>query len=222
MLRLFWLVLRRDCLLAWRRRGELMLALVFFAVIASLFPLGTRAEPAVLRELAPAVVWIAALLASLMPLQKLFAADWQAGTLEQMVLANEPLPVIAIGRIAAHWLTSGLPLVLAGPLLALQYDLNAAAIGALVLSLLAGTPALSVLGALGAALTLEARGGAALLALLVLPLAVPVMVLGAAAIAAAQAGEDPSAHLMLLAALSASLLAIGPPVLASAWRLAAE
>lgn len=222
MLSVLSAALRRDCLLAWRSRSDVLLSLAFFLVVVSLFPLGTRAGGDELRDMAPAIFWLAALLAGLIPLPRLFAVDAGAGTLEQMVLANEPLALIAAGRIAAHWLASAAPLLLVAPLLAMQFGLPAGTLAVLVLSLLLGTPALSALGAIAAALTLNARGGAALLALLVLPLATPVLVMGAAALTAANAGEPARAHMLLLAGLSLGMLVLAPPVVAAAWRLAVE
>jgi heme exporter protein B len=172
--------------------------------------------------MAPGVVWVAALLSSMLSLTRLFADDHQDGTLEQLLLSAHPLAFLALGKIAAHWMSSGLLLVLVAPLLALQFDLSPSACGVLVLSLLLGTPVLSLLGAIGAALTVGLRGGSVLLSLLVLPLAVPVLVFGAGAVEAYNAGLGVSAHLSLLGALLVLALAAAPVVVAAALRIALE
>jgi heme exporter protein B len=202
----------RDLRLALRRRADTLAAMIFFVMVVSLFPLGIGPESALLRTMAPGVVWVAALLSSMLSLTRLFADDHQDGTLEQLLLSAHPLAFLALGKIAAHWMSSGLLLVLVAPLLALQFDLSPAACGVLVLSLLLGTPVLSLLGAIGAALTVGLRGGSVLLSLLVLPLAVPVLVFGAGAVEAYNAGLGISAHLSLLGALLVLALAAAPVV----------
>jgi heme exporter protein B len=169
----------RDLLLALRRRSDVATALLFFIIVASLFPLGVGAEPNLLRAIAPGVIWVAALLSSMLSLGRLFAGDYADGTLEQLVLGAAPLGVVVAAKALAHWLVAGLPLVLIAPLIALQYDIAPGLYGVLALSLLLGTPVLSIIGAIGAALTLGLRGGGVLLSLLVLPLYVPVLILGA-------------------------------------------
>jgi heme exporter protein B len=196
--------------------------MIFFVMVVSLFPLGIGPESALLRTMASGVVWVAALLSSMLSLTRLFADDHQDGTLEQLLLSAHPLAFLALGKIAAHWMGSGLLLVLVAPLLALQFDLSPAACGVLVLSLLLGTPVLSLLGAIGAALTVGLRGGSVLLSLLVLPLAVPVLVFGAGAVEAYNAGLGVSAHLSLLGALLVLALAAAPVVVAAALRIALE
>src|SRR5690349_6217227 len=191
----------RDLLLALRRKSDVGTALLFFVIVASLFPLGVGAEPNLLRAIGPGVIWVAALLSSMLSLSRLFADDHADGTLEQMLLGTAPLGVIVAAKTAAHWLVSVLPLVLIAPLLAIQYDLSASLIGVLVLSLLIGTPVLSMIGAIGAALTLGLRGGGVLLSLLVLPLYVPVLVMGAGSVDMAAAGLVPDAQLLLLTAM---------------------
>ena len=181
MIRALGWVLRRDLMLAFRRRGDVVNALVFFVIVVSLFPLGVGPEASQLRNMAPGVLWVAALLACMLSLARLYAPDHQDGTLEQMLLAGEPLVVLVVGKVAAHWLVSGLPLVLIAPLLGLQFDLPGDALAVLCVSLLIGTPVLSLIGAVAAALTLGVRGSGVLVALLVLPLYVPVLVFGAAA-----------------------------------------
>ena len=212
----------RDLRLALRHRADTLAAMIFFVMVVSLFQLGIGPESALLRTMAPGVVWVAALLSSMLSLTRLFADDHQDGTLEQLLLSAHPLAFLALGKIAAHWMGSGLLLVLVAPLLALQFDLSPAACGVLVLSLLLGTPVLSLLGAIGAALTVGLRGGSVLLSLLVLPLAVPVLVFGAGAVEAYNAGLGISAHLSLLGALLVLALAAAPVVVAAALRIALE
>ncbi len=212
----------RDLRLALRRRADTLAAMIFFVMVVSLFPLGIGPESALLRTMAPGVVWVAALLSSMLSLTRLFADDHQDGTLEQLLISAHPLAFLALGKIAAHWMSSGLLLVVVAPLLALQFDLSPAACGVLVLSLLLGTPVLSLLGAIGAALTVGLRGGSVLLSLLVLPLAVPVLVFGAGAVEAYNAGLGISAHLSLLGALLVLALAAAPVVVAAALRIALE
>jgi heme exporter protein B len=218
----FLAVLRRELQVALRRKGDALNVLVFFVVVASLFPLGVGPEPNQLRAMAAGVVWIAALLAALLSLPRLFAADHVDGTLEQMLVAPQPLASIVLAKIAAHWLTTGLPLAIAAPLIGLQYDLPADALAILLASLLIGTPVLSLLGAAGAALTLGVRGGGALLGLLVLPLFVPVLVFGAGAVTASLIGINPSAHLSLLGAFLAVSSIVGPWAACAALRVALD
>ena len=222
MNRAFLDVLQRDLRIAQRRKGDVLNVLVFFVVVASLFPLGVGPEPNQLRAMAAGVVWIAALLAALLSLPRLFAADHVDGTLEQMLVAPQPLALIVLAKIAAHWLTTGLPLAIAAPLIGLQYDLPADALAILLASLLIGTPVLSLLGAAGAALTLGVRGGGALLGLLVLPLLVPVMVFGAGAVTSSLIGINPSAHLSLLGAFLAVSSIVGPWAACAALRVALD
>ena len=175
-------VVARDLLIALRHRSDVLTTFFFFIIVVSLFPLGVGPEPDMLREIAPGVVWVAALLAAMLSLARMFGTDYADGTLEQLVLTPQPLVVLVMAKVAAHWLTTGLPLVLIAPALGLQFDLPADALATLLLSLLIGTPVLSLIGAVGAALTLGVRGGAALTSLLVLPLYVPVLIFGAGAV----------------------------------------
>ncbi|MCC6210561.1 MAG: heme exporter protein CcmB [Burkholderiales bacterium] len=218
----FLAVLRRDLQIALRRKGEVLNVLVFFIVVASLLPLGIGPEPNQLRAMAAGVVWIAAALAALLSLPRLFAADYADGTLEQMLVAPQPLALVVLAKVAAHWLTTGLPLAVAAPLIGLQYDLPADALGLLLASLLIGTPVLSLLGAAGAALTLGVRGGGALLGLLVLPLFVPVLVFGAGAVTSGLTGINPSSHLSLLGAFLAVCSLVGPWAACAALRVALD
>src|SRR5829696_646921 len=203
-------IVARDLLLALRRKSDVATALLFFVIVASLFPLGIGAEPNQLRAIAPGVIWVAALLSSMLSLSRLFAADHADGTLEQMLLGAAPLGVVVAAKAAAHWLVSGLPLVLIAPVIALQYDVAAPLYGTLALSLLLGTPILSIIGAIGAALTLGLRGGGVLLSLLVLPLYVPVLIMGAGAVDMASAGMGGQGQLLLLAAMLVGAVALAP------------
>ena len=215
-------LVRRDLLLAWRRKSDVAVALLFFVIVASLFPLGVGAEPNLLRSIAPGVIWVAALLSSMLSLARLFAADHADGTLEQMLLGAAPLGVVAAAKAAAHWIVSGLPLALIAPLIALQYDVAAVLYPVLALSLLLGTPVLSMIGAIGAALTLGVRGGGILLSLLVLPLYVPVLILGAGSVDMAAAGMGGEGQLLLLAALLVASCAFAPWAIATALRISME
>jgi heme exporter protein B len=215
-------VVQRDLLLALRRRSDVATALLFFVIVASLFPLGIGAEPNLLRAIAPGVIWVAALLSSLLSLGRLFAADHADGTLEQMLLGAAPLGAVVAAKAFAHWLVSGLPLVVIAPLIALQYDLPSSLYGALALSLLLGTPVLSLIGAIGAALTLGLRGGGVLLALLVLPLYVPVLIMGAGGVEMAAAGMGAQGHLLLLGAMLVGAAVFAPWAIAAALRIATE
>jgi heme exporter protein B len=215
-------VLHRDLLLAMRQRSDVAVALLFFVIVASLFPLGIGAEPNLLRAIAPGVIWVAALLSSLLSLDRLFAADHADGTLEQMLLGAAPLGVLVAAKAAAHWLVAGLPLAVIAPLIALQYDLPAVLTPVLALSLLLGTPVLSLVGAVGAALTLGLRGGGVLLSLLVLPLYVPVLVIGAGSVEMAAAGLAPDGQLLLLGAALVVAAAFTPWAIAAALRISSE
>lgn len=215
-------LVRRDVLLALRRRAEVLTSLFFFIIVVSLFPLGVGPEPDLLRRMGPGVVWVAALLASMLSLARLFASDYADGTLEQMLLSTLPTSLAVAAKTAAHWLVSGLPLALLSPVLGLQFNLAPPAIGVLAASILLGTPVLSLVGAVGAALTLGIRGGGALLSVLVLPLYVPVLIFGAGAVDASLAGADFSAHFSLLGAYLLFALAFAPWAAAVALRIAVE
>jgi heme exporter protein B len=215
-------VVRRDLLLAMRRKAEVLTALLFFVIVASLFPLGIGPEPALLRKIAPGVLWVAALLATMLGLQRMFAADHADGTLEQMLLSPTPLALLVAGKNLAHWLVCGLPLVLIAPLLGLQFDLDREGLGVLTLGLLLGTPVLSLIGSIGAALTLGVRGGGVLVSLLVLPLYIPALIFGAGAVQAQASGQGASGHLSLLGALLALSLFFAPLATTAALRIALE
>jgi heme exporter protein B len=215
-------VVERDLRIALRRRADVMTSLIFFVIVVSLFPLGIGADPALLRTLGPGVVWVAALLACMLALGRLFAGDHADGTLEQLSLAPQPLSMLVLAKTAAHWLTTGLPLVIVAPLLGLQFDLGTDALLVLIASLLLGTPTLSLIGAIGAALTLGLRGGGALLALLVLPLYIPVLIFGAGAVEASAAALGAGAHLSVLGALLLGTLVFAPWATALALRISLE
>jgi heme exporter protein B len=219
---LLGLVIRRDLLLAMRRRADVLTTLIFFVMVVSLFPLGVGPEPDMLRKMAGGVLWVAALLASMLSLPRMFSADHIDGTLEQMMLAPQSLTVMVLGKIIAHWMLSGLPLVLIAPVLGLQFDMPAEAIGVLMLALLLGTPVLSMLGAVGAALTLGLRGGGVLVSLLVLPLTIPVLIFGAGAVEAVSGGMDAASNLSLLGAFLLFALVFSPFVAAQALRISME
>ncbi|MDW8324756.1 MAG: heme exporter protein CcmB [Burkholderiales bacterium] len=215
-------VIRRDLLLAARRRGDWLTAQAFFVMVVSLFPLGIGADPQLLRSIGPGVVWVAALLASLLSLARLFADDHRDGSLEQMLLSPEPTVLLALGKALAHWLIYGLPLLAIAPLLGLQFALPAEAIGVLMASLAIGTPILSLLGSVGAALVLGLRGGGVLLTLIILPLYVPALIFGAGAVDATLAGTGAQAHLSLLGAFLLMCLVVSPWVAAAALRVSVE
>jgi len=215
-------VVSRDVLLAMRRRADVATTLFFFVIVASLFPLGVGPDPKLLRTMAPGIVWVAALLASMLSLGRLFAEDYADGSLEQLVLAPEPLTLVVIGKVVAHWLVSGLPLVLISPVIALQFDLPREAIVTLLLALLLGTPLLSLIGAIGAALTVGVRGGGVLVSLLVLPLYIPVLIFGAGAVDASAIGMDASGHLSILGALLLLGMVLAPWATAAALRISLE
>lgn len=215
-------VIVRDLTLALRRRADVLTTLFFFIIVVSLFPLGVGPEPGILRTIAPGIVWVAALLASMLSLGRLFANDYADGTLEQLLLIPQPLSVLVLGKIIAHWLVTGLPLVLVAPVLGLQFDLAPQALGVLMISLLLGTPILSLLGAIGAALTLGLRGGGVLVSLLVLPLYIPVLIFGAGAVDASMSGLGAQAHLSLLGAFLVCAFVLAPPAAAAALRISAE
>lgn len=219
---LLGLVIRRDLLLAMRRRADVLTTLIFFVMVVSLFPLGVGPEPEMLRKMASGVVWVAALLASMLSLPRMFSADYLDGTLEQMMLAPQSLMVMVLGKIAAHWMLSGLPLALIAPVLGLQFDMPPQALLMLVLVLLLGTPILSMIGAIGAALTLGLRGGGVLVSLLVLPLCIPVLIFGAGAVEAVTSGMSAVSNLSFLGALMLFALVFTPFVAAQALKISME
>lgn len=218
----FWSLVRRDILLAFRRRTEVLTGLFFMVIVASLFPLAMGPELSFLRRMAPGILWIGALLSTLLSLPRLFEADYLDGSLEQLVLMPTNLAVMVSAKMTAHWLLSGLPLVLLAPVLGVQFDLSSELLLTLMLTLLLGTPVLTALGAIGAALTLGVRGGSVVLTLLVLPLMVPVLVFGAGALEAQMGGLGIEAHVSLLLAMMLASWALSPFACAMAIKLAVE
>ena len=219
---LFLAVLLRDLRLAARRRIDAMLPLVFFIVAVSLFPLGVGPEPQTLRHIAPGIVWVCALLATMLSVQHLYAGDQADGSLEQLLLAPHPAVAIATAKCVAHWLVNGWPLIVAAPLVGVLFDLSGPALGSLVIGLLLGTPVLSLLGGLGAALTLGVRSGGMLLILIVLPLAMPVLIFGAGAVGAVESGQSAAGHYSLLGALLIATALGAPIATAAALRISTE
>ena len=215
-------IIRRDLLLVMRRKSEVLTALFFFVVVTSLFPLGIGADAALLRKIAPGVLWVAALLSTLLGLHRMFADDYQDGSLEQLALSPQPMVLLVTGKIIAHWIVCGLPLVLLAPVIGIQFDLDASSLYVLMGTLLLGTPVLSLVGSIGAALTLGVRGGSVLLSLLILPLYIPVLIFGAGAVYANSVGLDPSGHFSLLGALLILALAFVPWVSSAAVKIAIE
>ena len=219
---LFLAVLLRDLKLASRRRIESLLPVVFFIVALSLFPLGVGPEAQMLRDIAPGIVWVCALLASMLSVGSLFAGDLADGSLEQLLLAPQPAIAVAAAKSTAHWLLTGLPLIVATPLVGLLFGMSWPALLALVAGLLLGTPILSLLGALGAALTLGLRSGGMLLILIVLPLTMPALIFGAGAVGQVEAGLDAGGHFSLLGALLLATALGAPPATAAALRISTE
>lgn len=217
----FAAVLMRDLRLALRRRVDVLLPLAFFAVAIALFPLGVGPEPETLRQIAPGVVWVSALLAALLSVTQLYAGDLADGSLEQMLMAGSRIGVVA-AKVGAHWLLTGLPLTIAAPLVGAAFHLSPHATAALVASLLLGTPVLSLLGSLGAALTLGLRSGAVLLIVLVVPLCIPALIFGAGAVAAIDNGLSAQGHFSLLGALLIVTVLVTLPASAAALRIATE
>jgi|SRR5450755_76379 len=218
----FAVLVARDLRLAARRRIDAALPLAFFTVAVSLFPLGVGPEPQMLRQIAPGVVWVAALLAAMLSVTQLYATDLSDGSLEQMLLVPGARIAIVAAKAVSHWLLTGLPLALAAPLFGLLFDMSPAAIVALIASLVLGTPVLSLLGGLGAALTLGLRSGAVLLILIIVPLCVPVLIFGAGTVAAVDAGVSARGHYSLLGALLIFTTLLAPIATAAALRIATE
>ena len=215
-------VVQRELAMGMRQKGEVLTPLVFFIVIASLFPLGVGPESALLLRMAPGVLWVSALLAAMLSLQRMFASDYADGSLEQMLLSSTPLALLVAAKALSHFLLSGLPLVLVAPVLGLQFGLDGPALGILMLSLLLGTPTLSLIGSIGASLTLGVRGAGVLLSLLILPLYIPVLIFGAGAVEAYASGLGPGGHLSLLAALLVLALFFAPLATTAALKISLE
>jgi heme exporter protein B len=216
--RVFW----RDICVAWRRRSDIASVFFFFIIAASLFPLGLGADPKLLHAIAPSVLWVCALLSCMLSLPRIFATDYADGTLEQLIMSNQPMLLIVLMKIFAHWVLSGLPLILIAPIIGLQFNLSVAELQVLAISLLLGTPTLSLIGSIGGALTLGVRGGGVLIALLILPLYIPVLVFGAGAVNAVSIGMSASGGLSLLGAMLALSLVFAPLAASVAVKIAVE
>lgn len=219
MLSAFSALARRDLTVAFRRRSEMANPLLFFVLVVVMFPLGLGADPALLKEMAPGVIWVAALLAALLSLDGIFRPDFEDGTLEQMVLSAYPTPILVLGKVLTHWLVTGLPLLIIAPLLAGLLGMPERAYGILMLSLALGTPVLSLVGAIGVALTVGLRKGGMIVALLVLPLYVPILIFGAGAVGAAAAELSTSMQLYVLAAFLALALTLAPVATGAALKV---
>jgi heme exporter protein B len=215
-------MLARDVTIAMRRKADVLTSLFFFLIVVTLFPLGIGPQMETLRVIAPGAIWVAALLASMLSLGRLFSDDQEDGTLEQILILPQPLAVLVFSKVLAHWLLSGLPLVIFSPLLGMQLGLGGEAILLLMLTLLLGTPVLSMIGAVGAALTVGVRGGGVLVSLLVLPLYIPVLIFGAGAVESATAGLDIGAHMSLLGAFLLLAAVFTPLATAAALRISLE
>ena len=215
-------VMRRELTVAFRRWSDLLLPLMFFVIVGTLFPLAVGQDAQILRAVGPGAIWVAALLATLLSLNNLFREDFDDGSLEQLALSPHPLSLLLLAKTAAHWVVTELPLVIIAPLLALGFGLPGQGIGALMLTLLIGTPALSLVGAVGAALTAGLRGASGLLALLLLPLTIPVLIFGARAAALAADGQDITGPLYLLGGLTVLALTLTPFATAAAVRVSLD
>ena len=222
MLNLFFSVIRRDLLLALKQKSDIVQTLFFFAVVVTLVPLGVGAETNLLRSMAPGVVWVAALLAALLSLPRLFAHDWADGTLEQMLISAEPLTVIVLAKVSAHWLVTGVPMTVFSLVFGVMFDLPLEETWVLTAALALGTPVLSLVGAIGAALTLGLRAGSVLTSLLLLPLYIPVLVFGAGAAVQVAMSVSPAAYLMVTGALTLFALAAAPFAVAAALRISMQ
>jgi heme exporter protein B len=217
--RAFGLLLWRDLLLAYRRRTEMINPLLFFVLVTALFPLGIGANPELLRNIAPGIIWVAALLAAMLSLDSVFRSDFEDGSLEQFLISAQPLSVLVLAKVVAHWLITGLPLLVVAPLLGLLLDLPGSSIATLMLTLLLGTPVLSMIGAIGVALTVGLHRGGVILSLLVLPLYIPVLIFAANAVETAGAGLPINAHLSLLSALLVLSVSLSPMATAAALKI---
>ena len=222
MLRGLSSVLRRDLLLAWKRPGDILNPLFFFAMVSSLFPLAIGPDADQLQMIGPGVTWVAALLASLLALNSLFLNDYEDGSLEQLVLSPQPLPLMVLAKTASHWLVTGLPLVLASPIIALSYQMPSEVIKVMMITLLPGTVSLSLLGSIGAALTVGLNRGNALLSLLILPLAMPILIFGARTVSLAATGESTAGGIYFLSGYCMLALTLAPFATAAALRISNE
>ena len=217
--RAFMILIRRDLMLAVRHRAEMANPLLFFILVTSLFPLGIGASPNLLQAIAPGVIWVAALLAALLSIENVFRSDFEDGSLEQYLLSSHPVSILVLAKIIAHWLITGLPLLLISPLLGILLGLPGEAIKVLFITLLLGTPVLSLIGAIGVALTVGLRKGGMILSLLVLPLYIPLLIFASSAVDSAAAGLPVTAHLSLITALLVLSLSLSPFATAAALRV---
>jgi heme exporter protein B len=215
-------IVRRDLLLAWKRPGDILNPLFFFAMVSTLFPLAVGPSAEQLAISGPGVLWVAALLAALLSLNSLFLTDYEDGSLDQIILSPQPLTLLALGKSISHWLVSGLPLVIVSPLLAMTFRMPAATVGVLMLTLVFGTISLSLLGSIGAALTVGLNRGNALLSLLILPLAMPVLIFGARTVSLAAADDAVAAGIYFLAAYCMLALSFAPFATAAALKISNE
>lgn len=213
---------RRDLLLAWKRPGDVLNPLFFFAMVCTLFPLAVGPSQEQLEFSGPGVLWVAALLATLLSLNALFLSDYEDGSLDQLLVSPQPLPVLVLGKVLAHWLTAGLPLVLVSPILALTYNMPVTVMGVMMLTLMLGTISLSLLGSIGAALTVGLHRGTALLSLLILPLAMPIMILGANAVSLAAHNDVYTTGIWALGAYAIASVSLAPYATAAALRISNE
>ncbi len=218
----FFALLAFDVRLSFRRGADTMVVVGFFFLTVVLFSLAFRGDTALLARIAPGLVWVTALLAAMLALDRLFLADFEDGSLDQLLLSEIPLELVVLAKAAAHWITTGLPLIAVAPVLALVLNMNGAGLAHLALSLALGTPALTLIGAIGAALTLGARRGGVLISLLVLPLYIPVLIFGVGVVTAAIDGIDASAPIMALGGFLLGALALAPLASAAALRQAAR
>lgn len=215
-------IVRREVLLAWKRPGDVLNPIFFFVIVSSLFPLALGPDAEQLRLLGPGVVWVAALLATLLSLNSLFLSDFEDGSLEQLLLSPQPLPLLALAKSIAHWLTGGLPLVMVAPLIAISFQMSEETLRAMLLTLTLGTVSLSLLGSIGAALTIGLNRGNALLSLLILPLAVPVLIFGTRSVSLAAAGDAYGAGVYFLGAYCMLAVSLAPFATAAALRISNE
>lgn len=215
----FFAVVKRDLLLAFRRRQDLANPIIFFVIVISLFPLGVSPDKAFLATVASGVVWVAALLATILSLDSMFRTDYEDGSLEQMLLSSQPLFILVLGKILAHWLVTGIPLILLSPVLALMLHIEQSVLGIMILTLLIGTPVLSLIGAIGAALTVSLRVGGVLISLLILPLYIPVLIFGTGVVKAAEAGMPYEAYLSIQGAMLMLALVLAPFAAVAALKI---
>ncbi|GAB6140181.1 heme exporter protein CcmB [Methylosoma difficile] len=215
----FFAIIRRDLLLALRRRSEIANPLFFFVLVITLFPLGVGAKPQLLQAIAPGIIWVSALLAAMLSLDSLFRSDFDDGSLEQMLLSPHPVSILILGKVFAHWLVTGLPLLLIAPLLAVFLGMPNQSLGVLLLTLLLGTPVLSLIGAIGVALTVGLRRGGMILSLLVLPLYVPVLIFASNAVEMAAGGLPITAQINILIAMLMLALTLAPWPTAAALKM---